>query len=335
MAGIVWLDGFDHYTNATDGSEGSWTRTYGSGYPWDKGLVAGRYGGLGLKLVTTGGAEAVYRNLGATYTNYTHGFAVYIPAITAYSFVYYASASGGSYQLAININNSGGLEVFRGTWTLIGSTASVFTSIGWYYIEVSVVTHATTGSVTIDVNGVNKMALTNVNTNPAGTGGISYIHYVEANNQIFDDTYFADDLVRYGPCRVQSLVPASDVAGGVWVPNSGANGYSRVSEMVNDLDTTYISASSVNDVSRFGLAASTALGIKAIAIETVAKKTDGTTRAIKAQLKSGSTTVEGATQTLLTTYETKQDIFTVNPDTGTGWLQPDLNAIEIGSKVVT
>jgi hypothetical protein len=100
----------------------------------------------------------------------------------------------------------------------------------------------------------------------------------------------------------------------------------------HDGDTTYNQSTTVGHVDTFAMAdqASTPSSCMAIAVHTVAKKTDVGGVTMRNRIKHGSTTAEGADKTLTTSYAKYSDYFGKNPDTSAAWGNTDVNSLIAG-----
>ena len=67
---------------------------------------------------------------------------------------------------------------------------------------------------------------------------------------------------------------------------------------------------------------------------TIARKDDAGSRSLRAVLKSGATTANGATRVLSTSYAVYDAWFEVDPATGASWTKAGVDAIEAGAEAV-
>ena len=74
----------------------------------------------------------------------------------------------------------------------------------------------------------------------------------------------------------------------------------------------------------------TPAAIMAVQLATVARKDDAGSRSLRAVLKSGATTANGATRVLGTSYALYDDRFEVDPATGAAWTKAGVDALEAG-----
>jgi hypothetical protein len=71
-----------------------------------------------------------------------------------------------------------------------------------------------------------------------------------------------------------------------------------------------------------------------VQVATIARKDDAGGRSLRAVLKSGATTANGATRVLGTSYAVHEDRFEVNPATGAVWTKAGVDALQAGVEVV-
>jgi len=223
----------------------------------------------------------------------------------------------------------------------------------WRYVEVKVTFHGTFGSVDVRLDGNIALSLVNVNTKKTVAGNQAtaynigkYFGFANNRNIIhmqcdFDDSVPVDasgvsNNNFIGDQAVKTDVPTSDstplnfTRGGT---DSGAS-FSQVDEIPPNGDTDYIFSSTVGHISHFGFPAAVATTIKALIVNMVARKTDGSARSIRASCKSGATTGDsGVDLPLSTNYFMYQGIFENDPATGNPWTLANLNASVKGPKV--
>ena len=80
--------------------------------------------------------------------------------------------------------------------------------------------------------------------------------------------------------------------------------------------------------------AGTPAAIMAVQVATVARKDDAGSRSLRALIRSGATTANGATRVLGTSYALYDDRFETDPATGAAWTKAGVDALEAGVEVV-
>lgn len=327
---IKWIDGFDLYS-ATIG-------------------VAGRYGVVtnGTPTFATGRfgvGQCVYmKNLGIAHQIYSSavsalacGFAFKIAGLINKTLMGFKSGgTGGTDQFDVRLTSGGALQATRNGTVLGTSAGSIFTAGGWHYVEIEVLRSATVGTFNIYLDGVSVLSLTGLNTGSADVDSMDTKQTSDFTDYWYDDMYFTDSATRLGECRIDTLRPSADTAQKDWTPNSGANNYSRVGDTTYDGDTTYVSAATVGNKDLYDLdnLPFSPLTIHAVQVVAAAKKDDATTRTFRSNVKSSSTTANGATKALSTSYQIFSDILATDPATSAAWTESGVNAMQIGPEVV-
>jgi hypothetical protein len=158
-----------------------------------------------------------------------------------------------------------------------------------------------------------------------------------STQRIYDDLYMTNTATRVGERRIDVLRPSADTAQKDWTPSTGTNNSALVDDTTFNDDTDYVSASTVGnkDLYDIGNLGFTPAAITALQVTYRARKDDATTREIRANVKSGSTTANGATKGMTTSYQTFFDIYETDPATSAAWTTSAVNALQIGPEVVT
>lgn len=131
--------------------------------------------------------------------------------------------ASGNTQLTFVPSTTGQIAVYRGSnsGTLLGTApANSLTSGVWQYVEVGGVINASTGSITVRVNGVAVLTLTNVNTAGNASLGVGSFRINGFSNSgpawgsithlyVCDGTGAAPWNTFLGDVRVQTLFPAA------------------------------------------------------------------------------------------------------------------------------
>lgn len=329
---IVWIEGFDLYNGNNANTLGLRSR-WSSSYITDKQLVLGRFGGQALRVPNVGGIENCYSNLPSSYSTYTIGVAFQCSQLNN---AIIEMSNSGSIQHTLFLNSSGKLEIKRGTrtGTVVGTSSSIFAVDTWYYAEMTIVVSATVGVANLDVDGVNEINGTGLNT---GTTSINRIECCEdAPTCDFDDMYFADDTTKRGPLRIEVLHPSSDYSITGYTPDTGSTNWDRVDDTASDGDTTYIQASSASDIALFtmdDLSATPDGAIAAVELVNVSRRTDAGSRSISNTYDSGGTTGDGSITALGSTYAWYRDLYLTDPNTSSAWTAAGVNALKAGVKV--
>lgn len=198
------------------------------------------FGGNGLYSCAFPAGSHRVVGVGATFDNFNNGVIWFYLREGSTTHLYLkwdglvAGASGGHLQL------------YRGDGTLLGTTTGQKSLNVWMYVEVDAVINATTGSVTIYIDGVNSLTYSG-NTQNGGTGVIDNMAlqggFNGAQRMYVDDLYVDDSVVR-GDVVVRTLVPNGNGSSSQWFNSAGnsTNNYSYVDE-TNSSMTDYVAAS--------------------------------------------------------------------------------------------
>jgi len=345
---LIFCDSFDHYITADMNLK--WTNAGGMTI----GNNVGRFAG-GAAWNDNNGSYT-YRSLSPSLTVATFGAAVKFTGApssapqsnNAFGFM---STSASQAVLGVSTVLPGFLVVGRSPNTTNVSNfplayGTIPINFGtWYYLELQVTSfHDTTGALSVRVNGVSDpgLSLVNVNTDNAGTGSANRIVIGGGGNSgagvYIDDLYVRDDSTFMGDVRVSALYPNEPgshtdfTRGGT---DSGAN-WSQVSNVVPDSDTSINSSVAVNAIDSFGIStlpttAGSVLGVQELIY---ARKTDAGVRSLAAFERSGTTETVGSTVALSTSYAYQRSIVELNPATGIPYTVAEINALEIGYKLV-
>ena len=255
---------------------------------------------------------------------------------------------GGTIHVAVDINASGFLVVKRDTTTLATATTHPIVANSWFYIEVKVVIHDTTGSVTVHVDGVEPTfsgAVTGIDTRNGGTGvmdrivmnGSPYSPY-----GLVDDLYICDDSGSVnnnflGICAIEQLLPSTATPGthGDFTPSTGTDHGALVDETTPNDDTDYNSSVTVGHQDSYNYPSLVLTGsILGIQTNLYARKTDAGARTIAPIVRTASTTTPGAAVAPLTTYRYFPQVWETKP-AGGAWTEAEINALEVGMKIVS
>jgi hypothetical protein len=335
---IIWIDGFDLYTQSTVSRKG-YTGTTGS----PNNIDTGRFSGQSWRADTNANP-------------------MFIPAFTAtdtisMGFAYQQANVNSSYTTGIammafrnsttvicklGVDQNGAIKFGRGDFTtnnICSSANGVIVAGAWNYIEVELVRGSgSAGSVNIYCNGTLVANASSTNTGASSIDNIGITTEAASSGfRYFDDLYVTNTSTKLGECKVETIRPSADTAQKDWTPNSGANNYSRVNTTTMDDDTTYNASATVGNKDLFDLAdlATVPNSIKAVQTVFVARKDDATTRTARVNMKNGSTTTNGTTRSMASSYSYWNDIYETNPDTSAAFTGANVNAMQLGYEVVS
>ena len=242
------------------------------------------------------------------------------------------------------------LRVYRGLQTgiLLGTSSQPLAVELWAFLELKATIADSGGLVEVRLDGSTVLNFTG-DTRNAGTAEIATVrfsnHFVASGTRHtlrLDDIYFCDisggrndDFL--GDVRVVTLRPNADTAQADFTPSTGSAHFSLVAEAPDDDgNASNVESGTVGHKDLYGYQdlTSTPAAIMAVQVATVARKDDAGGRGLRAVLKSGATTANGATRVLGTSYALYDDRFEVDPATGTAWTKAAVDALEAGVEVV-
>jgi hypothetical protein len=203
--------------------------------------------------------------------------------------------------------------------------------------------HDSTGSIVAYIDGDQALSVTGADTRQQTGDDITLVRLfgaaaTSANPRVmnWDDIYVSVGT-RLGPSRVDTLRPTADTADADWTPSAGADHYAVVDENTVNGDTDYVSAATPGELDLYAMAS---LGftpdtVHAVQVTMVARKDDAEARQVRTRLKSGTTTADGTTQGMATSYLPYGDLYATDPDTAMAWTPGAVNAMQVGIEVVS
>jgi hypothetical protein len=251
----------------------------------------------------------------------------------------------GTQQVDVRVNASGNLTVTK-NGTVIGTSTSSMISLNvWYYLELKVTIHNTTGAYEVRLNGVTVPGLsaTGVDTRNTANNSANEIFMSTAGGitYTYDDLYVCDGTGStnndfLGDVRVDTILPTADGSSTDFTPSTGTDNYAMVDDATPDSDSTYIASGTLNDLDLYTFADLQSLTGSVFGIQSVifGRKDDAGTRSVAPAIKTGVTTAVGADFTLAASYSYNLQIFETNPANGSAaWTISDVNNSEFGVKV--
>lgn len=257
---------------------------------------------------------------------------------------------GGSSQTSVILDyiTSSKIKVYRNlTGTLLATGTASIIKDTWYYIEAKVTVHDSTGSVIINVDNVEDINISGVDTQQTSSGvdSIRVGSLTNCNNANFiyiDDVYICDTLGSInndflGPVKVERISPSGNGYNSDFVGSDAdsTDNYLHVDEISDDGDTSYVQSDVVSDIDSFEYGNLTGdIGtVHGVALHSFAKKQDTLSRNFKQFVRVSGTNYLSAEYTPVTSYQPFFDIWEENPNTATGWSESDVNAIEAGIEI--
>jgi len=214
----------------------------------------------------------------------------------------------------------------------------------WYYLELKLTIHDTTGAAILRVGEVEVLNISGVDTKyntPAGARTIRLNGISVADCQ-FDDFYICDTQGTannnfLGDVRIDAIYPTGAGSSTEFAPTGTANNWDNVNDTNPDGDTGYNASAVVGDTDLFAFSdlpssTGTIFGVQA---NLNARKDDAGTGGMKPVVYLASTEYEGTEKAMLDSYFDHTTIWELNPNTTVAWTQSDINGAEFGYKVAS
>ena len=339
---LLFVDSFDHY--ATADILQKWTTK-------DDTIEIGAYGRNSTNGLRCSGGNADEVNVVYTRTANTNtcivGFAFKWVTHTGAALSILDIRDSATTHVALLLDNTGILTVYRGLGTtLLGTTSATLASGTYYYIELKVAIHDTTGTVDVQVNGSNVLSLTGQDTRNGAAAQWTSICLGNAINNTsnktfdYDDFYLADssgatnnDLL--GPIRVKAILPDGAGASTDFTPSAGSN-FQNVDEASTDGDTTYNSESTAGDHDTYTYAALGLSGtVKGVQTNLMVRSDGAGSETIAPMVRISSTDYQGTTANVTTSYADSRQVYETSPATAAAWTVAEIDGAEFGIKLVS
>jgi hypothetical protein len=276
-----------------------------------------------------------YKTGGATTATSTTSFWVNRANASATEIIGFYTPSTSA-VMSLYDQSDGTMKLLGGAVGAISPNAGAYTQGAWNHIEIVYTQNSSSGSISLYINGVFQMTVSGVNTgsNPydrialfgGGSGGT-----------YFDHVSMTDDVTGpLGTTYVETLEPSAN-SSVAWTPLAG-NNYANVNEGGTDGDTSYVSAAVATTKDEYLNAdlPDNPLSVFAVEAQYVGRKDDATARTVRSNIKSSSTTSNGTTNTMTTSYALYHGgVLTLDPATSAAWTPAGVNAAKQQLEVVS
>ena len=342
---LIFADGFGYYNSASmtekwdDVAQIRWAIAPGMGR---RGNPAALQGGSGYPLVT---------NLKTPLSTIITGAAFYFGGGLGNTDIF-RFTDAGNIQFYVLAQADGSITV-RNTsfdftlvppnYTILGATnPGVLRSNSWNYIEIKVVFGVTTGAVTIRVNEVQKLNISDVATQHSSNAYCTSVGYSvpSAGNCYLNDLYICDTTTAtcndfLGDISIDARLPVADGHYKQLTPSVGTAHWSLVNGVSPDI-TSYLSSSVTGskDSYIFAAASNENTLIYGVQINVAANRDGSGSRSVSALTRVGTTDVVSAPQPVGTSQLIYSAFSTVDPSTGTSWTPASLATAEFGPVVI-
>jgi hypothetical protein len=283
---------------------------------------------------------------------YTGTEFIYSSYTTCYTTIYFCNANGNP-QVAIRFNSNGSLTASSGGTispyngvgsSTLGVTSNYLINLQTViYLEFYLVVSASSGALTIKLNGnpTAILTLTGINTASDTTSlPITSFQFCNGGGALIRDMYVMDGTgaapfnTFLGDVTAQYQPPTANVSA-QFTANGNASNYLNAAETPPIPGTDYNSSSTVGNADTFSITSLATDTSKAFAVKLFdySYKSDTGSRSLAKTITSGSSTGTGAINYLNTTATVTTDIFTVNPNGGGTWTTAAVNALTVGYRV--
>lgn len=262
---------------------------------------------------------------------YANGVAI---NVTTMNQVRFQLNTNGSISAITNVADNGATVVLNTT------AAGVIVAGNEHFIALELVCDQTVGRITLWVDNVAVMTITNQDTAALATALVDYIGFVSHTSGSVAITIGHFWLRRDAATilgtrlRVDAITPNADVTNSGFVPSTGTELWPCINELPQSA-TSYIQAGDVGDYAVVDLTPLpvTPTNIYGVNVVGWAQKLDAATRAYALGIKSGGTTSDGPNQTLLAANTIATRIVETDPNTGVAFTLSGINALQLAPKI--
>lgn len=242
-----------------------------------------------------------------------------------------------STQMVLKFDSLGRFTIYRNSTLLTTTTFRMFGGV-WYYIEWAVDIDSVNGATRLMVSETQVADLTNINTSNSGNSQANILKLAPAvsNNigYILDDFTLIQGFATPGEMEVQTRFVSGAGTTTQWTPSAGAN-WQNVDEATPNIDVDYNRSSTVGQEDLYAIQDWATTGqIMALQATAVLRKDGASSRSVALAVRTNSTNFYGDSQVLLSDYRALRQIWKENPDTSQGWSLSEVNAAQLGQKVV-
>jgi hypothetical protein len=324
-------DGFDTYTTS------QMARRYGTGVNGAT-IQSPGFGSIGEYLNCPANDTDLFVTLGGA-AEYYVGFDLNPSSVFHNEF--FRFTSNGVTDLCVLQNQAGVLNTNFGN-----ATAVSFIAGNWHAVQAHLVISPTAGVLEVKVDGVVVLNLTGLNTGTTNIGVVALCTHnfsLSGQTNSFDNFWVFNTSGSHsngfptGRISIQVGTPNADGTYTAWTPNSGSNHFSRVADATSDDDTSYVSDLTAGDRDSYTITPLTGsiAAVHGVIATAVYRKDDVDSKILHLFVKSGSTITESPDLGVPLTYTSSSLVLPEDPNTSAQWLSTNVDAIEIGVKVIS
>lgn len=339
---LRFTDGFDYYSSA------DLLKKWDAANSTATGLIAGENArpgslGMGFRAVAPGNASPALKKTLDDQATWYIGMAFQILIMPGAVTLIRFDDSAGNEQCSLRVDASNHLVMTR-NGTVIGSAASgTLSAATWYYVEVKVTIHNTTGAIEVRLDGSTVIGPTgSLNTRAQTENSARSISFWPANNANFrcDDIYMCDSSgssnnTFLGPVVVNAIHPEGAGNKSQWGSVGYTDNWRNVADTMADGDVTFNQDSTAGHIDTYvgqDIQSGTVLGIQWNAW---VRKDAGAARSVAPVLRISGTDYVGTTQTVPGSYVNMMQCYDVSPATSSAFTASELNGAEFGIKLIS
>ena len=243
-------------------------------------------------------------------------------------------------QVGLGMDTSGHLVAFKSSsfagGNTLGTGSTVLDTSTWYWVELYTVIDSSSGSVLLEIDGVEELNLTSIDTDPQLTGTVDQVGIVSGSGaaNYFDHFFIADGSLfgaSLGPQYIDVLTPTEDTAYADFTPSSGSDHYAMVDDVPNDGSTTYVYGNTLGSQDRFVVSdlADNPYAINLVQIASIAiDSATNTELEIKTNIYSGAESLSGPGLCPQDSFADAVVITATDPDTDGAWNKSAVDALQ-------
>ncbi len=358
---ILWPDGFNHY--GTDTSKMDQYATVGA--RWAPSTVKPRTESYSMEYKTAGGSNssittsvAFRRTFPTAQTVIKIGYAFWISSLPSIETdfagleaVVLASflTPTGHTQVHIVMGTDGSIAAYGdylwglngGLGTLLGRSDPCIHITSWNHFEVRAEIDAATGSIEVRIDGVTRLSLSSVNTDPYGDGNVTQVIISGGGSLNAVQRWYIADLIAsngdgsnadfLGDQQVFTDFPDGDVSGEQWIPSAGTTIFGVLDDPAPDDAGTYAEADNPGDVMgvTFPDLPATVIEVLDVTIFHRTKKTGPGASTVQTTVDSNGNQVAGEDRPMVTVYQGWLDNWDTDPDGNVPWTPANAGAVTV------
>lgn len=325
----------------------NWSVLNGSSTVWSISAGNGRFGGSSFRYTGTDSTSNILSKTLDSQSTWGLNFAIR-PTGFGNSHSIFQFQDGSTGQHFLQLTSTGFLQsncVGGSTYT----SSKALSLNNWNYVEYKVtLSSSTSGSFQLKLNGEIISTQTGIKTGGSNTTNVLNICGGIGQNTDFDDIILWDGQTTdaagnaaisdfFGDVTLSWLLPNGAGATTGFTPLTGSN-YAQVNEATPDGDTSYVESGTLNTIDSYTLADLPAniTTVKGVMAVLQAKKTDIGGKQLAPLIRTGATNYPANSNINLSNgYLYDNRSWVINPNTGLAWTVSDVNALEVGQKVMS